>query len=126
MRTKTPYALLSLRAASISSGRQAGGFLYLSRLTNVNRRSVYNWFNQQHLKPEIIFRIGCALKHDFSVEFPHLFSKEDFKSIYEGNEADKQSQSEQVAADNWKDKYIHLLEQYNNLLLNHLKKNKSL
>lgn len=98
----------------------------LSRLTNVNRRSVYNWFNQQHLKPEIIFRIGCALKHDFSVEFPHLFSKEDFKSIYEGNEADKQSQSEQVAADNWKDKYIHLLEQYNNLLLNHLKKNKSL
>lgn len=98
----------------------------LSRLTHVNRRSVYNWFNQQHLKPEIIFRIGCALKHDFSVEFPHLFSKEDFKSIYEGNEGEKSSETDQSAADNWKDKYIHLLEQYNNLLLNHLKKNKDI
>lgn len=99
----------------------------LSRLTHVNRRSVYNWFNQQHLKPEIIFRIGCALKHDFSVEFPHLFSKEDFKSIYEENEAAKDEPSGgRSSGDTWKDKYIHLLEQYNNLLLNHLKKNREL
>lgn len=95
----------------------------LSRLTHVNRRSVYNWFNQQHLKPEIIFRIGCALKHDFSIEFPHLFSKEDFKIIYEGTDVEKSGEPlGRSGTDNWKDKYIHLLEQYNNLLLNHLKK----
>lgn len=99
----------------------------LSRLTHVNRRSVYNWFKQEHLKPEIIFRIGCALKHDFSVEFPALFTKEDFKSVYEGNEqVQNSSPDEQTNSDTWKDKYIHLLEQYNNLLLNHLKKNKEL
>lgn len=97
----------------------------LSRLTHVNRRSVYNWFNQQHLKPEIIYRIGCALKHDFSVEFPHLFTKDDFKSIYEGNEEKGATAAGHGGADAWKDKYIHLLEQYNNLLLNHLKKEAS-
>jgi len=31
----------------------------LARLSYVNRRSVYNWFNQKYLKPEIIYRIGC-------------------------------------------------------------------
>lgn len=99
----------------------------LSRLTHVNRRSVYNWFKQEHLKPDIIYRIGCALKHDFSVEFPDLFSKDDFKTIYETTEDDQDAASAKNSnTDTWKDKYIHLLEQYNNLLLNHLKKNKEI
>jgi hypothetical protein len=50
----------------------------LARLTKVNRRSVYNWFNQKQLKPEIIFRIGTVVNYDFSAEFPGLFPDEDF------------------------------------------------
>lgn len=86
----------------------------LARLTNVNRRSVYNWFNQRYLKPEIIRRIGTVLNYDFSSEFPTLFSKE-------GN--GKQHASflknsvEETANNYWKDKYIEVLEKYNELLL---------
>ncbi|MET3500412.1 transposase-like protein [Mucilaginibacter rubeus] len=50
----------------------------ISKLLNVNRRSVYNWFNQSQLKAEIIYNVGLAIKHDFSIEFPEFFEKEDF------------------------------------------------
>jgi len=86
----------------------------LARLTNVNRRSVYNWFNQRYLKPEIIRRIGTVLNYDFSAEFPTLFLKD-------GN--NKQhgtfpgTSVEETANNYWKDKYIEVLEKYNELLL---------
>lgn len=95
----------------------------VARLTNVNRRSIYNWFNQQELKPEIIYRLGRVINHDFSVELPQLFRPEDFipqqkSTSYikiipkDGIEGEKQHY--------WKDKYITLLESYNSLLLNKL------
>lgn len=93
----------------------------VARLTNVNRRSVYNWFNQQQLKPEIIYRIGCVINHDFSVELPQLFTSEDFergfrkKSFLVSNGAD---QDDLYNKHYWKDKYIDLLERYNTLLAN--------
>lgn len=101
----------------------------LSRLAHVNRRSVYNWFNQKHLKPEIIFRIGCALKHDFSIEFPHLFSKDDFKVIFDKGQQEgpeRTGTETTTGSSNWKDKYINLLEQYNKLLLDQLKNENNL
>ncbi|RVU02457.1 XRE family transcriptional regulator [Mucilaginibacter limnophilus] len=87
----------------------------LARLTYVNRRSVYNWFNQKYLKPEIIHRIGCILDHDFSVEFPELFTKDDFEKTEKhiDSEISSNDTPPMVA---WKDKYIELLERYNNLL----------
>lgn len=90
----------------------------LSRLMKVNRRSIYNWFNQAKFKSEIIFKIGCALKHDFSNEFPELFSPEDFQQAFNHN----RSFSEDYLANEierinyWKDKYITLLEEYNEIL----------
>jgi hypothetical protein len=91
----------------------------VARLTNVNRRSVYNWFNQQHLKPEIIYRIGCVIDHDFSVELPHLFTPEDFKKDLKKSSAVTYSADQPEDPYNkhyWKDKYIDLLERYNSLL----------
>ncbi|EOR93422.1 hypothetical protein ADIARSV_3501 [Arcticibacter svalbardensis MN12-7] len=92
----------------------------VARLTNVNRRSVYNWFNQQQLKPEIIYRIGCVINHDFSEELPQLFTPEDFQKGFRktsflnsvGEEPDSSTNK-----DLWKDKYVDLLERYNTLLL---------
>ncbi|WP_134092140.1 helix-turn-helix transcriptional regulator [Olivibacter sp. XZL3] len=97
----------------------------LARLTNVNRRSIYNWFNQKSLKPEIIFRIGCALKHDFSEEFPELFTEDEFQKVIapEKTTPDETPAATSEGTSNyWKDKYIKILEEYNRLLVNQVKK----
>jgi len=91
----------------------------LARLTRVNRRSVYNWFAQKNLKPEIIYRVGNALNHDFSVEFPHLFSKNEFQLLPHTAKYLKEiqySDNEYSNSNYWKDKYIALLEKYNQQL----------
>lgn len=91
----------------------------LARLAKVNRRSVYNWFNQRNLKPDIIFRIGCVLNYDFSAEFPNLFSKGEFNRQNNSYMSDVITKSThgQEETDYWKDKYIDLLERYNQLLM---------
>lgn len=88
----------------------------LARIIKVNRRSVYNWFNQRHLKPEIIFRIGSVLNHDFSSEFPSLFVKGETIGKNTLHYAESAENTSGLEDSNWKDKYIDLLEKYNELL----------
>jgi transcriptional regulator with XRE-family HTH domain len=89
----------------------------VARLLNINRRSVYNWFNQQQLKPELFYKIGHVINYDFSVDLPDLFTPEDFVKkprlavnfrgeLLEENENNS----------SWKQKYIDLLERHNALL----------
>jgi AcrR family transcriptional regulator len=83
---------------------------------NVNRRSVYNYFQNKYLKIDIIFNIGVLIRHDFSSEFPELFTSEEFdrKTMQNVNNdlvVDPNSDEEK-----WKDKYIQLLEVYNETL----------
>jgi transcriptional regulator with XRE-family HTH domain len=88
----------------------------LARRTHVNRRSVYNWFNQKRLKLDIICKIGSVLGHDFSIEFPNFFPKDEFtqmKRLMESKEEVENSESVYF----WMNKYISLLEKYNELLL---------
>ena len=88
----------------------------LARRTHVNRRSVYNWFNQKRLKLDIICKIGYVLGHDFSVEFPNLFPKDEFTQMKKLVETrDEVENAESVYF--WMNKYIALLEKYNELLL---------
>lgn len=101
----------------------------LARTLRVNRRTIYNWFLQRSLKSEIIYRIGCALRHDFSEEFPHLFTPEDFKNPERpsrrearGPYAAMEEDSGTPNQSHWKNKYISLLEQYNSMLLNQVGK----
>jgi transcriptional regulator with XRE-family HTH domain len=90
----------------------------LARLTNVNRRSVYNWFNQRHLKPEIIYRIGAVINHDLSTVFPSLYQYDEFiQQDLTTNEEEVETQDQNVEGNIWKDKYIELLERHNQLLL---------
>ncbi|WP_295719169.1 hypothetical protein [Mucilaginibacter sp.] len=100
----------------------------VARFTKVNRRSVYYWFNQQFLKAEIIYKIGMCLKHDFSVEFPHLFKSDDFKKmsaevkfVNAGSEVINEPQGSAY----WKDKYLELLENYNELLIRNAEEHKT-
>lgn len=90
----------------------------LARLTNVNRRSVYNWFNQRHLKPEIIYRIGAVINHDLSTVFPSLYQYDEFtQQDLPSNEEENETQELSTDGNIWKDKYIELLERHNQLLL---------
>jgi len=90
----------------------------LARLAKVNRRSVYYWFNQQYLKTELIYQIGIHIKHDFSVEFPHLFKSDDFTQMNYHRSSksgtDLPQNNNEIAY--WKDKYLDILEKYNLLL----------
>jgi len=91
----------------------------LAILMNVNRRSVYNWFDKKRLKTDLIFRIGSVLNYDFSIEFPELFKDGEFdflKTDINVLTNDSNVVSEQSIDEHWKDKYIVLLEKYNDLL----------
>jgi hypothetical protein len=91
----------------------------LARASNVNRRSIYNWFNQKRLREEIIFKIGLTIRHDFSQEFPELFKKDDFKAIHQIQDTCTiyTANFNENQCDTWKDKYLRLLETYNDLIL---------
>jgi transcriptional regulator with XRE-family HTH domain len=98
----------------------------LARLTNVNRRSVYNWFNQRHLKPEIIYRIGAVINHDLSTVFPSLYQYDEFtqqQDFSSNTNEEVAAQEPSMEGNIWKDKYIELLERHNQLLLAHFERN---
>lgn len=95
----------------------------LSRKLHVSRRTIYNWFNQESLSIEIICKIGTAIMHDFSHEFPEEFAcldrkikdrispKEDNAQLFPATPFD--------SVEYWMNKYIKLLEKYNELLTQH-------
>jgi hypothetical protein len=93
----------------------------LAKALDVNRRSMYNWFNQKELKWDVIRRIGLVIRHDFSKEFPLLFTSEDFKGIY-ALRSFESNYDKIDADDHWKGKYLKLLEKYNTELLNKTKR----
>jgi len=97
----------------------------IARFTKVNRRSVYYWFNQKYLKAEIIHKIGHCIKHDFSVEFPDLFTHNEFENVksFNYNANGVEHQAEIADESYWKDKYIEILEKYNDILLKNAEKN---
>jgi lambda repressor-like predicted transcriptional regulator len=90
----------------------------LARATNVNRRSIYNWFNQKHLKNEVIYKIGCIIRHDFSQEFPEIFKSEDFKIIHQVPDSQVSYIAKYSSKENeiWKNKYLQLLETFNEMI----------
>ncbi|AMR33472.1 hypothetical protein A0256_19625 [Mucilaginibacter sp. PAMC 26640] len=83
---------------------------------SVNRRSVYNYFQNKYLKYDIILRIGSAIRHDFSKEFPDLFTSDQFEARV--NQYQKAAFPDVKNGDDmyWKDKYIQLLEAYKEAL----------
>ena len=93
----------------------------VAKKLNVNRRSIYNWFNHPVLRQEIIFKIGHALLHDFSVEFPELFKPSDFafdaQTPFSANSFDRldEVQNDEQESLIWRDKYMKLLKKYNDL-----------
>jgi lambda repressor-like predicted transcriptional regulator len=74
----------------------------IARAVGVNRRSVYNWFNQPYLKADLI--VPAMLLH-------LGLNTEDYDDFHE------RSDYQITNIPDWKNKYIELLERYNELLL---------
>ena len=96
----------------------------LARRMQVNRRSVYNWFDQKTLRMDIICKIGYVLGHDFSVDFPDAFGERGFAVMEKiVDSMDETEHGYPNSVHYWMVKYISLLEKYNELLAKEQSKN---
>ncbi|WP_316811968.1 hypothetical protein [Pedobacter heparinus] len=93
------------------------GISELSRILHVSRTSIYNWFEHGHLNLETICKIGQAIDHDFTNEFPEEFAKAK-NQVSAGFTAvqDFKNENCESSIHFWMNKYITLLEKYNELL----------
>ncbi|AMR30494.1 hypothetical protein A0256_03180 [Mucilaginibacter sp. PAMC 26640] len=87
----------------------------LAKALGVNRRTLYNWFQMPRLRPDLIYRIGKIVRHDFSTDFPELLTSDLVAS------ASPRIQESILNDEIWKDKYISLLEKYNHHLSQKIK-----
>ncbi|WP_207425868.1 helix-turn-helix transcriptional regulator [Pedobacter sp. SYSU D00535] len=89
----------------------------LSRKLRVSRRSIYNWFNRQHLSKDVICKIGDVLGHDFSAELPEVFNNNNSEHNVSYPDLDEADVSDKPdSAQYWRTKYIKLLEKHNDYL----------
>jgi predicted transcriptional regulator len=80
----------------------------LARRLHKSRRHVYNIFENPHVSIDEILQIGKIIHYDFSEHFTHLRKPE---TTLPEEQADVAQ-----SVNYWKDKYIALLEKYNQLL----------
>lgn len=107
-----------LQAAAESSGVN---ITVLARKAGYSRSSYYNHIMDPDLSFEILQQYGKAMKHDFTADFPEM-SKHILEEDTE--EYTKPVNLEQAIklAEKWKAKYYALMEKYNQLLEEKLKK----
>lgn len=100
--------------------RDRMGISELARRLKVSRRTIYNWFEMERLSIDIISKIGFVIGHDFSDEFPEEFANAD---NHLAGDAVAQIQTEQPnnAIYYWMDRYIKLLEKFNEVLSHEIK-----
>jgi len=116
------YVKLNYGKAVEKRVRQSGhSVTKLASLINVNRRSIYNWFNQEYLDSYIIHRIGSAINYNFSIDFPELFSNAEVTPAKLDNKQPQvklpaeevaQAPVPKIEEDYWKEKYVILLKKY--------------
>ncbi|WP_205944137.1 helix-turn-helix domain-containing protein [Pedobacter sp. HDW13] len=92
------------------------GISEFSRRLKVSRRTIYNWFQQDRIDSEIIWRIGDLLGRDLSSSFPEHYSKYNSGDILGVTNLDKKDDLGRDTVFFWMNKYIQLLEKYNTLL----------
>ncbi len=93
------------------------GISEIARRLYVSRRTLYNWFETKELGLDIICKIGFVIGHDFSKEFPDEFAKK--KNLLSGEVMSELRDPGDKPKDPiyyWMDRYIKLLEKFNELL----------
>ncbi|TFF33279.1 HTH domain-containing protein [Mucilaginibacter psychrotolerans] len=90
---------------------------------NVNRRTIYNYFQNKTVKYDVIYKIGLIVRHDFSKDFPELFTSDQFEINQRSRPVVDSLSSVSSDSNYWQDKYIQLLEAYNTALTERIAKN---
>lgn len=89
----------------------------LSRRMKVNRRTLYNWFQQKKLHLDVVCAIGQVINYDFSKEFEEEFYNSGIKLAEPDLHTKVNHQHiSQESIYYWMEKYIALLEDYKRLL----------
>jgi hypothetical protein len=98
----------------------------VARKIKVNRRSLYNWFEKTSLRSYTLQRICYVLVYDFSVKLPDFLREEflqDKNLLQSAPETKVEAEDEGInSAQFWMNKYIYLLEQYNQVLAKEINK----
>ena len=100
--------------------RDRMGISELARRLKVSRRTIYNWFEMERLSIDIISKIGFVIGHDFSDEFPEEFANAD-NHLPVDSVAQIQADQPKTAIYYWMDRYIKLLEKFNEVLSHEIK-----
>jgi transcriptional regulator with XRE-family HTH domain len=100
--------------------RDRMGISELARRLKVSRRTIYNWFEMERLSIDIISKIGFVIGHDFSDEFPEEFANAD-NHMAGDSVAQIQAEQPNNAIYYWMDRYIKLLEKFNEVLSHEIK-----
>ena len=79
----------------------------LAKKIRKSRQSIYNIFESQNVPIDLILAIGKAIHYDFS---------KDFKQLKTYSTKVDPMVAEEDNVEYWKQKYISLLEEYNQLL----------
>jgi transcriptional regulator with XRE-family HTH domain len=99
--------------------RQNVNISELSRRMKVNRRTLYNWFQQKSLNADVICGIGEVINYDFSKDFNEELESNKLKSKERIlNPKINKDYNAQESVYYWMEKYISLLEDYKKLLQN--------
>jgi transcriptional regulator with XRE-family HTH domain len=131
--TNAQYALSeSVTCANLHYGhivervvrRDCMGISEIARKLHVSRRTLYNWFEMNKLGMDVICKIGNVTGHDFSNEFPDDFANH--KDVVDGElyrDSNNLASQPHDAVYYWMDRYIKLLEKFNETLSNKKLKN---
>ena len=81
----------------------------LAKKLDVNRRSIYYWFERKRLDPLVMERIGRIINVDFSTYLTTAISNSTTPHYQQSNVINED-------VDHWKIKYTRLLHRYNETL----------
>ena len=97
--------------------RQSGySITKLSKKMGKTPRWMYYLFENNNVPIDYILQIGEIIHHDFSDEIKELKKYKSITGIKEVNETATSYQLKQQSPEYWKNKYLNLLEKYNQLL----------
>ncbi len=83
----------------------------LAKRLGKSRRWMYLMFENSNVSLDLVLKIGKIIHYDFTNEIKELGISTKFK-----NEMNSTFENEESSSEYWKNKYLKLLEEYNELL----------
>lgn len=96
--------------------QDALSIIEISRRLDISRRTLYNWFDCEALDIGVITKIGNAISHDFSHEFPDEFNESNALKYEKMKNIDDAFNGPDNPIYHWMYKYIQILEKLSETL----------